>query len=263
MDEHRPKNRSFRIKEKAFIALNEGDKNFPLNPGRFTAKENKDFEKMFEDSLQNREFKTGQIVKGTIMDIKKDFVIVDIGFKSEGVISKSEFRHSKDRDNLNVGQTVEVYIDCIEDENNMVSLSKDKADISKAWQDIIQTAENKETIKGTVVAQVRGGLSVDIGVKAFLPGSQVDIRPVKDLKSMIGKIFEFKVIKMNQKRRNIVLSRRALIEKERESIMTPPESLSEGAVVRGIVKILRNMGLLWIWVILMDFFILLISVGPD
>ena len=245
MNEYRQKNRSFRIKEKALLALNEGDKNFPLNPGHLISaekQENKDLEKLFEDSLKNRKFKAGQIVTGTIMDIKKDFVIVDIGFKSEGVISKSEFQHSKDKETLSIGQNVEVYIDCIEDDNNMVSLSKDKADISKAWQDIIRTAENKETIQGTVVAQVRGGLSVDIGVKAFLPGSQIDVRPVKDLKSLVGKTFHFKVIKMNQKRRNIVLSRRALLEKERESIMTPPASLSEGAVVKGIVKNITEYG---------------------
>ena len=242
MAEHRQKNRSFRIKEEAFTTLNEGDKNVPLNPGRFTVQYDENFEKLFEDSLKDKEFKAGKIVTGTISDVKEDFVIVDVGFKSEGVIPKSEFRLLKDKDVLSLGQSVEVYIDCVEDENGMVSLSKDKADISKAWQDIIRTTENKETIRGTIVAQVRGGLSVDIGVKAFLPGSQVDVRPVKDIKALIGQTYDFKVIKVNQKRGNIVLSRRVILEKERESLLPPAESLNEGAVVKGIVKNITEYG---------------------
>lgn len=241
MDE-KQKGRSFQMKEKALAALNEGDKGFPLNPGRFMAERDEAFEKLFEASLKGREFKAGQIVQGKIMDIRGDFVVIDIGFKSEGLISKSEFRFAKDKEELKVGQSVEVYIDCIEDDNGMVSLSKDKADISKAWQDIIHATENKETVKGTVIAQVRGGLSVDIGVKAFLPGSQVDVRPVKDLKSLIGKTFDFQVIKVNQKRGNIVLSRRSILEKERESLFQPFESFTEGAVVKGIVKNITDYG---------------------
>ena len=242
MDEHRQKNRSFKIKEKALATLNEGDKNFPLNPGRFVVQEDKNFEKLFEDSLKGKEFKAGQIVTGAITEVKEDFVVVDIGFKSEGVIPKSEFRLLKDKNILSAGQSVEVYIDSIEDENGMISLSKDKADISKAWQDIIRTTENKETIRGTVVAQVRGGLSVDIGVKAFLPGSQVDVRPVKDIKALIGQTYDFKVIKVNQKRGNIVLSRRIILEKKRESLLPAPESLAEGATVKGIVKNITEYG---------------------
>ena len=242
MAEYRQKNRSFRIKEGALATLNEGDKSVPLNPGRFTDPHDENFEKLFEDSLEGKEFKAGQIITGTISDVKEDFVIVDVGFKSEGIIPKSEFRLLKDKDVLSVGQSVEVYIDCVENENGMVSLSKDKADISKAWQDIIRTTENKETIRGTIVAQVRGGLSVDIGVKAFLPGSQVDVRPVKDIKSLIGQTYDFKVIKVNQKRGNIVLSRRIILEKERESLLPPAESLTDGAVVKGIVKNITEYG---------------------
>lgn len=222
--------------------MDEGDKNFPRNPGSFTVEEDKDFDKLFENSLTNKEFKAGQIVKGKIVDIKGDFIIVDIGFKSEGVIPKSEFHLLKDKDILSIGEEVEVYIDSIENENGTVSLSKDKADISKAWQDIIRTTENKETIRGTVVAQVKGGLSVDIGVKAFLPGSQIDVRPVKDIKALIGKTYDFKVIKVNQKRGNIVLSRRVLLEQERESLLPATESLTEGAVVKGIVKNITEYG---------------------
>ena len=242
MNEYKQKNRSFCIKEQALAALNEGDKSFPLNPGRWTAQPDENLEKLFEDSLKGKEFKAGQIVQGTITEVKADFVVVDVGFKSEGLIPKSEFRLLKDKDVLSVGQSVEVYIDCVEDANGMVSLSKDKADISKAWQDIIRTTENKETIRGTIVAQVRGGLSVDIGVKAFLPGSQVDVRPVKDIKALIGQTYDFKVIKVNQKRGNIVLSRRVILEKERESLLPPAESLAEGAVVKGIVKNITEYG---------------------
>ena len=239
---NKQKNRSFQIKEEVLTALNAGDKNFPLNPGSFTVQQDENFEKLFEDSLSGKEFKAGRIVKGKIIDINRDFVVVDIGFKSEGIIPKSEFRLLKDKGILSVDQEVEVYIDCIEDENGTISLSKDKADISKAWQDIIRTTENKETIQGTVVAQVKGGLSVDIGVKAFLPGSQIDVRPVKDVKSLIGKTYDFKVIKVNQKRGNIVLSRRVILEQERESLLPATESLTEGAVVKGIVKNITEYG---------------------
>ena len=236
------------IKKQALHALNEGDKNIPRNPAPLlsleepAAKSEKtaDFEKLFEGSFSNRRFEAGQIVQGTVREIRGDFVIVDIGFKSEGVVSKSEFRLEKD--SLAPGQTVEVYIESIENESGAVSLSKDKADISKAWRDIIRTAENKETVKGTVTAQVRGGLSVDIGVKAFLPGSQADIRPVRDLKSMIGRTYDFKVIKMNQKRGNIVLSRRVLLEKDKESMAPPAQTIEEGAVLKGVVKNITDYG---------------------
>ena len=238
------------IKKQALAALNEGDKNFPENPAPLLSPENLPakseedaaFEKLFEGSFSSRRFEAGQIVQGTVREIRGDYVIVDIGFKSEGVVSKSEFRLEKDKDSLVPGGAVEVYIESIENESGAVSLSKDKADISKAWRDIIRTAENKETVKGTVTAHVRGGLSVDIGVKAFLPGSQADIRPVRDLKSMIGRTYDFKVIKMNQKRGNIVLSRRVLLEKEKESLAPPAQKIEEGAVLKGVVKNITDYG---------------------
>lgn len=136
--------------------------------------------------------------------------LVDINYKSEGLIPIGEFRVVEGVCNVNVGQEVQVYIDKIENENGMIVLSKDKADMLRAWDDISRAAENEEVIEGTIIAKVKGGLSVDIGVKAFLPGSQIDLRPVRNMDHYIGKTYKFKVIKFNKRRGNIVLSRRAL-----------------------------------------------------
>jgi small subunit ribosomal protein S1 len=142
-----------------------------------------------------------------------------------------------------VGQEVQVYIDKIENENGMVVLSKDKADMLRAWDDISQAAENQEEIEGTVIAKVKGGLSVDIGVKAFLPGSQIDLRPVRNMDQYIGKTYRFKVIKFNKRRGNIVLSRRAILEAERETLRSQTlDQMKEGSIVKGIVKNITDYG---------------------
>ena len=231
-------------KEQVLALLDDGDKKIPVNPGEYNTTQKEDeFGKLFKDSLDRRDVKVGDVVKGKIISIKKDFVIVDINYKSEGIISKSEFRLLKDQDDLQIGQEVEVYVDRIEDESGMMTLSKDKADINKAWKDIIRATENNETIQGTVIAQVKGGLSVDIGVRAFLPGSQLDIRPVRNMKSYIGQTYDFKVIKVNQKRGNIVLSRRVILEKEKgEGGDQAPVDLKEGVITKGIVKNITEYG---------------------
>ena len=231
-------------KEQVLALLDDGDKQVPINPGEYNSTQKEDkFGELFKDSLDRRDVKVGDVVKGKIISVKKDFVIVDINYKSEGIISKSEFRLLKDQDSLQIGQEVEVYVDRIEDETGMMSLSKDKADINKAWKDIIRATDNNETIQGTVIAQVKGGLSVDIGVRAFLPGSQLDIRPVRNMKAYIGQTYDFKVIKVNQKRGNIVLSRRVILEKEKaEGGDQAPSDLKEGAVAKGIVKNITEYG---------------------
>lgn len=231
-------------KDRVLALLDEGDKKIPNNPGEHDSEEHSNkFQKLFENSQNRRDIKAGDIIKGKIISIKKDFVIVDVNFKSEGIISKSEFRLLKDKDILKIGQEVEVYVDRMENENGMMVLSKDKADISRAWKDIIDAAENNKIIQGTVVAQVKGGLSVDIGVRAFLPGSQLDIRSVRNMKSYIGQTYDFKVIKANQKRGNIVLSRRVLLEQEKEvSGNLATEGLSEGAIIKGVVKNITEYG---------------------
>ena len=202
-----------------------------------------DFENMFEASIKERDFKVGDVVKGTVVEVQTDYVLVDINYKSEGLIPINEFRVVEGVRSVKPGDEVEVYIDRVENENGMVVLSKDKADMLRAWNDISRAAENEELIEGTIIAKVKGGLSVDIGVKAFLPGSQIDLRPVRNMDAYIGKRYKFKVIKFNKKRGNIVLSRRALLEEERENLRSQTlDAMKEGSIVTGVVKNITDYG---------------------
>ena len=202
-----------------------------------------EFSEMFEQSLDKQDYKVGDIVAGKVVEVQSDYVLVDINYKSEGLIPINEFRFVEGKPSVNVGDAVEVFIDRIENENGMIVLSKDKADMYKAWNDITRAAENQELIEGTVIAKVKGGLSVDIGVKAFLPGSQIDLRPVRNMDVYIGKKYKFKVIKFNKKRGNIVLSRRALLEQERETMKTQTmDMMKEGTKVQGMVKNITEYG---------------------
>ncbi len=201
------------------------------------------FADMFEASLKDRDFGVGDIVKGTVVEVTPDYVLVDINYKSEGMIPISEFRSVEGQQAVNVGEAVEVFIDKIENDNGMLVLSKDKADMMRAWDDISRAHENEELIEGTVIAKVKGGLSVDIGVKAFLPGSQIDLRPVRNMDVYIGKKYKFKVLKFNKKRGNIVLSRRALLEEEREKLRSQTiDAMREGSEVIGSVKNITDYG---------------------
>jgi small subunit ribosomal protein S1 len=201
------------------------------------------FEDLFEASIKERDFKPGDVVQGTVVEVQTDYVLVDINYKSEGLIPINEFRMVEGQRSVKPGDVVEVYIDRVENENGMVVLSKDKADMLRAWNDISRAAENEELIEGTIIAKVKGGLSVDIGVKAFLPGSQIDLRPVRNMDIYIGKKYKFKVIKFNKKRGNIVLSRRALLEEERENLRTQTlDAMKEGSIVIGIVKNITDYG---------------------
>lgn len=211
--------------------------------GPLSASKTADFENLFEASIKERDFKVGDVVKGTVVEVQTDYVLVDINYKSEGLIPINEFRVVDGVREVKPGDEVEVYIDRVENENGMVVLSKDKADMMRAWNDISRAAENEELIEGTIVAKVKGGLSVDIGVKAFLPGSQIDLRPVRNMDIYIGKKYKFKVIKFNKKRGNIVLSRRALLEEERENLRTQTlDAMKEGSIVTGIVKNITDYG---------------------
>ncbi len=201
------------------------------------------FAALFEASVKERDFNVGDVVTGRILEVNNDYVLVDINYKSEGLIPSSEFQTATGLAPIKPGDEVQVYIDKVENENGMVVLSKDKADMLKAWNDISKACENEELVEGTVIAKVKGGLSVDIGVKAFLPGSQIDLRPVRNLDTYIGKKLKFKVIKFNKKRGNIVLSRRALLEKEREHLKHQTlETIREGQIVDGIVKNITDYG---------------------
>jgi small subunit ribosomal protein S1 len=203
----------------------------------------KTFAELFEASVKERDFNVGDVVQGRVLEVNPDYVLVDINYKSEGLIPFSEFQTAEGKPNIKPGDEVQVYIDKVENENGMVVLSKDKADMLKAWNDISRAAEAEELVEGTIIAKVKGGLSVDIGVKAFLPGSQIDLRPVRNLDQFIGKRLKFKVIKFNKKRGNIVLSRRALLEKEREHLKHQTlETIREGQIVDGIVKNITDYG---------------------
>ena len=187
----------------------------------------------------------GQIVTGVVIRVNRDFVIVDIGGKSEGVLSKSEFVDAGGVFDIKIGDKVDVFIESRESDDGLISLSKEKADKMKVWDEISMACERDEIIEGSISQRVKGGLSVTIrgGVKAFLPGSQVDLRPIRNLDKLIGQTFEFRVIKFNKKRGNIVLSRRVLLEKERDSLKAQTlESLQEGQVLKGTIKNLTEYG---------------------
>lgn len=223
--------------------LDAADEQVPANPGEEAALKGQNFESLFEDSIKENDFKVGDVVSGVVVEVQSDYVLVDINYKSEGLIPISEFRIVDGARDVRPGEQIEVLIDRIENENGMIVLSKDKADMLRAWSDISKAAENEEVIEGTVLAKVKGGLSVDIGVKAFLPGSQIDLRPVRNMDVYIGKKYKFKVIKFNKKRGNIVLSRRALLEQERETLRTQTlDTMKEGSVVTGLVKNITDYG---------------------
>src|SRR5687767_15449654 len=204
-----------------------------------------DFAALFAESLQNEEVKEGEILRGTVIAVGKDYVVVDIGYKSEGQVPIEEFVGTDGQISVKEGDKVEVLLESRENENGLCVLSKEKADRLKVWDEISAACERDELIEGTISQRVKGGLSVTIrgGVKAFLPGSQVDLRPVRNLDAFIGKTYKFKVIKFNKKRGNIVLSRRVLLEKERAELKGQTlERLKEGQIVEGIVKNLTEYG---------------------
>ena len=203
------------------------------------------FAALFEESLKQDEVKEGDIVRGTVIALAKDYAIIDIGYKSEGQVPLDEFRGADGTISVKPGDQVDVLLEDRENDAGMCVLSKEKADRLKVWDEISAACERDELIEGVITQRVKGGLSVTIrgGVKAFLPGSQVDLRPVRNLDAFIGQNHKFKVIKFNKKRGNIVLSRRVLLEKERAALKESTlERLREGQVVEGIVKNLTEYG---------------------
>ncbi|HIF93222.1 MAG: 30S ribosomal protein S1 [Myxococcales bacterium] len=199
----------------------------------------------FADLFGNseRSFKEGEIARGTVLSIDNDWVQIDIGFKSEGMIASWEFMTEEGRLTIAVGDDVEVLVEEVENEDGQLVLSKEKAERLKVWDEISNAFDNEEPVEGTIVARVKGGLSVDIGVKAFLPGSQVDLRPVRNLEALLGEKANFKIIKFNKRRGNIVLSRRALLETERKMMREATlATLSEGQILDGVIKNLTDYG---------------------
>ncbi len=186
-----------------------------------------------------REFREGSIVKGTILDIRPQVVLVDIGYKSEGAIPSNEFEDEE----IEVGDEIEVLLERLENDEGMVVLSKEKAAHKQNWEKIVKVFHEGGLVRGKVKSVVKGGLTVNVGVEAFLPGSQVDIIPPKDLNEYVGNVYEFKIVKVNDERKNIVLSRREVIEAERSELRQRfLQTVKVGDKVTGAVKNLTDFG---------------------
>ena len=187
--------------------------------------------------------KEGEVVSGTVLTIDEDHVQIDIGFKSEGLVPAWEFMEEDGTMLIKAGDRVDVLLEQSEDRDGRIVLSKEKADRVKIWDEINRAYKAEEPVEGTILSRVKGGLSVDIGVKAFLPGSQVDLRPVRNLENVVGQKMDFKVIKFNKRRANIVLSRRALLETERKKMREGTlETLAAGQIIDGVIKNLTDYG---------------------
>ncbi len=202
------------------------------------------FADLFAQSLAETRMKPGTIVQGTVVEVRPDFIIVNAGLKSEGVIPAEQFRNARGEIEIAVGDIVDVALDAVEDGFGETRLSREKAKRAKAWDELEKACEAAQTVTGVISDKVKGGFTVDINtIRAFLPGSLVDVRPVRDTSYLEGKPLEFKVVKVDRKRNNVVVSRRAVVESEnsaeREALF---ESLKEGAIVKGLVKNLTDYG---------------------
>jgi small subunit ribosomal protein S1 len=199
-----------------------------------------EMDRLYSETLQN--FEEGAVVDGTVIAVLPTEVVVDIGYKSEGHIAKSEFSE-EEASNLKAGDRISVYLEEREDAMGNLVLSKEKADRMKVWDSLEALSEKGEVLEGKVISRIKGGMTVDIGLKAFLPGSQIDLRPVRDMDRLVGQAIQVRIIKMNKKRGNIIVSRRVLLEewRDRRKKLTM-ESLKEGEVLEGIVKNITDYG---------------------
>ncbi|MEM7494727.1 MAG: 30S ribosomal protein S1 [Myxococcota bacterium] len=201
------------------------------------------FAQLLEQRYTADNVQEGRIVKAHVLSVGKDFVLVDVGYKSEGLIPVGQFAGLPGQLRVKQGDSIEVLIEAREDESGHIVLSKEKADHLKVWDELAHAHEQGEAVEGTVKCRVRGGLQVDVGVKAFLPGSQLELRPVRNLDEFVGKKLAFRIIKFNRKRGNVVLSRRVLLEKDREERKRQTlQLLKEGAVLDGVIKNLTEYG---------------------
>ena len=209
-----------------------------------SANNGESFAALFEESLSRQEMRSGEVITAEVVSIDSDFVVVNAGLKSESVIDASEFLNDRGEVEVQVGDFVKVCIESLEDGYGSTKLSREKAKRLAAWLDLEEAMNEGRIIKGMVNGRVKGGLTVMVnGIRAFLPGSLVDLRPVKDTTPYENKEWDFKVIKLDRKRNNVVVSRRAVLEDsmgtDREALM---ESLKEGAVVKGVVKNITDYG---------------------
>jgi small subunit ribosomal protein S1 len=195
---------------------------------------------LYEETFRNLE--EGTITEGRVVALTKDKVVVDIGYKSEGVIPGDQFS-AEELQNLKVGDRLQVYIEECEDSDGNLVLSKEKADKMKIWEELEKLYKDEKSIEGKIISRIKGGMMVDIGVKAFLPGSQIDLHPVRDLDGLVGKTFPLKIIKINHRRGNVVVSRRVLLEETRDKKrQTTLANLKEGQLIQGMVKNITDYG---------------------
>ncbi len=210
-----------------------------INAEEYSEEELQELAKMYDESF--RDIKEGEIIKGKIVGINDDNVIIDVGFKSDGSIPKSEFSSTEE---ITVGAEVDIVIESVEDEEGNLVLSKKRADFLKIWDKIVQAYENEEVLTGKILRRIKGGMVVDLmGIEAFLPGSQIDIRPVRDFDAFVGQTMDFKIVKINIPTENVVVSHKVLIEEtiadQRKEIL---ESLEPGQILEGTVKAITDFG---------------------
>jgi small subunit ribosomal protein S1 len=214
-------------------------------PAVAAAEENEDisFAELFEQEENNTVINVGEVAIGTVVDLAGDAVLVDVGDKAESYILLSEFKHEDPDREIKIGDQFEVFIEKRKEEGGLL-LSREKAIAIKVWEKIAKIQEEDGTIEGRIESRVKGGMSVDIGVPAFLPYSQIDLRPVKDLDALIGQTFEFKILKFNRKRNNVVVSRRAILEEQRAKLREKMRNtLEEGQTIRGAITNITDYGL--------------------
>src|SRR5215218_9793465 len=195
----------------------------------------------YDDSFRN--MAEGEVVKGTVLKVTDTAVVVDVGYKSEGLIQVHEFLDEQGNITVQAGDTVDVLLERTEDREGHIVLSREKAEKMKIWDEVEKAYTDRKVVIGRVIERIKGGLAVDIGVRAFLPGSQIDVRPVRNLDALRGQELRKRVIKVNKKRGNIVLSRKALLEEENaEKKKHTLETLAEGKVLKGVVKNITDYG---------------------
>lgn len=213
-----------------------------LNQSTQDSNEEMSFAELFEMEENNKVVAVGDVAMGTIIGTVDDYLLVDVGDKAESYIAKSEFR-LEDGEEINIGDVFEVFVERRKEEGGLL-LSREKAIAIKVWEKIAEIQEADGTIPGKIESRVKGGMSVDIGVPAFLPYSQIDLRPVKDLDALIGESMDFKILKFNKKRNNVVISRRAILEEERNKLREEMRSkLEEGQIIKGAITNITDYGL--------------------
>ncbi|MDY7038416.1 MAG: 30S ribosomal protein S1, partial [Thermodesulfobacteriota bacterium] len=205
-------------------------------------KHEKNFMELYEESLKS--LQEGELVRGEIVKIDKEFILVDIGYKSEGQIAINEFIDQAGNLTARIGDKVDVLLEKREDDEGLITLSKEKATKIKIWDEIKEIYEKDGSINGKIISRVKGGMAVDIGLQAFLPGSQIDLAPIKNFDSLIGTTHDFKILKYNKRRGNIVLSRRAILESSRMALKKKTlDLLEDNAILDGVVKNITDYGL--------------------